>query len=233
MDRGVCVCSGDYSCYRFDDDKGNKFHEMSISGSCAYTMVTNACSGSDELPPDLFVIDVVFERESMNIRGSYAKVLHITNVASGEFESYVLKQGYRVIHNAIRISVNKTPTVYDGFSAVQIVESGEQTPDDWDVSGNLIKITFENGYDVLWDGVKMFKIIAPIRHQEETPCGLCGNNDGQRPDIRTGPHNEDWGCPGKQVDLTFQSQAPNQQTLINSWYSEITSDSEACQLECL
>ncbi|ELU02731.1 hypothetical protein CAPTEDRAFT_201545 [Capitella teleta] len=197
-------------------------------------MVTTECTvDADKGMPssDMFSIMAIFERVDSETIRSYTKELQITNTNE---ERYILKQGPKVVRNLEELTeLSSTSPVQFSTSKIEIVRTEDQNPNNWKVQGDLVKITFANGYELLWDGVKTFKIIAPEGQVDN--CGLCGNNDGQGPDMLTGPHtvNEtSRECDGKKVDVTFNSEASSEAELINSWFAEKIGDSSACQEEC-
>eukprot|EP00914_Ancora_sagittata_P015474 GHVO01030647.1.p1 GENE.GHVO01030647.1~~GHVO01030647.1.p1 ORF type:complete len:248 (+),score=26.78 GHVO01030647.1:60-803(+) len=240
---------GDPHCYRFDDENFNREHELFVSQSCSYTMLTSAC---DLIPTDasfmdpLFTINAHFERVDATGLRSFTKEIHIANNDPGAlfWEGIVLKQGLKVHFNSIEIEVtNAVTTIESSGTTVQIISTSDtDNPADWLMNPrkevrDLVEITFDNGYVVQFDGYKDFKIIAPAGPSFKV-CGICGNNDGKRPDMLTGDHqptgkNADL-CPGKVVDAPYQSEAKTDDDLINSWFSETVEEGEdgMCAEEC-
>ncbi|ELU00186.1 hypothetical protein CAPTEDRAFT_191504 [Capitella teleta] len=230
---GTCTCFGDPHCYRFDDDKTKRGHQLHINSTCAYTLVTDSCAEPYPLPG--FTVTAVFTRPPKKASRTFVKELIITNhnFAGMAFETYELMQGLRVKRNAANVDLTAIPDY--PRSTLSVVDSSTQSPNNWKVQGELVQVEFTNGYKVLWDGVKQFKIIAP---EEPTfnICGLCGNNDGFRPDTKAGPHVAGTnGCPGKQVELdSLQEELDEKdvQSLVNSWYFETAIQDDFCLEEC-
>ncbi|ELU00190.1 hypothetical protein CAPTEDRAFT_191508 [Capitella teleta] len=233
---GICTCFGDPHCYRFDDDKTNQEHQLFINDSCSYTMVTDSCAFERtdfgaELPLPKFHITVVFERVSLLLQRSFAKEIHITSRLTSNTESYQLKQGLEVIHNTRPLNMADAPFKFEG-SSLAVVQTTAQSPNNWKEQGDLLEVTFTNGFKILWDGVRQFKIIAPEK-PDFNICGLCGNNDGVRPDTKTGTHNNhhESRCTTKLVSQDFQTELMEDevQTLVNSWFAETISSDDACK----
>ncbi|ELU05011.1 hypothetical protein CAPTEDRAFT_189616, partial [Capitella teleta] len=103
-----------------------------------------------------------------------------------------------------------------------------------DVSRDVVRLNFTNSFSILWDGLKMFKIVAP-ENKRDSFCGLCGNFDGNREnDMVIGPNSSNGSqlnCDNKKSNLPRNSQTSDVDEWANSWFSEISGSTE-CNEEC-
>lgn len=226
---GICMCRGDPHCYRFDDDNDNPLDELYVTSSCSFTMVMEPCNDDGTMPT--FMINARFDRQKLSSARSHVKSLLITNNEGG-FESYVLGQGLEVIRGNEYVDC-QAGQMFPGQSMInQVHKSQLENAGDWDDdTEDVVVVKFANGYEVQWNGIKMFKIIAPSSKAGKM-CGLCGNFDGIRPDVLTGHHNKiPSECIPKTVSKPFQSEASSNDELVASWFAEFL-DNPSCTLEC-
>ncbi|ELT99377.1 hypothetical protein CAPTEDRAFT_208033 [Capitella teleta] len=169
---GECVCRGDPHCFAFDADRNNPEHELFTPNVCAYTLATDECGETGK-----WTVAAVFERvKDVSSTRSFVKEVVIKYIDDvGKYVIIKLKQGLRVRFGIRDIAT--FPNRIGGFY-LDIVPAVSAHPKDFSGdSAEVVSLTFPNGVNVQYDGVKVVKINMDEAVTGAT-CGLCGNNDG-------------------------------------------------------
>ncbi|ELT90692.1 hypothetical protein CAPTEDRAFT_211530 [Capitella teleta] len=201
----VCTCWGDPHC------KGFSIPKITLGGSCRYVLATDRCIKKSNI-------------SSFEISASFKKT---ATLKQDLYLSFVVENGVDFsFQNSFR--TNQLPDLFGTFFDNATAELG----DNWKAV-RVALISFPNGVEIAWDGIKQIAIYVPEWFKGRL-CGICGDIDDSNMyigDYDSSRKDDTTGCPNKAASMEVNSITTDVKEYGNSHFAQ-DDNNEQCKEEC-